>query len=70
MSILDAYNLLVTTINSIKCSIRNIQTYVGTTDEDSLDTLTGRIKALEVKLAACNCGGNGSSLGPDDSTEV
>jgi len=47
MGILDAINTIIVKINSVICNVRNLQVYIGTKDETSLETITGRLKALE-----------------------
>ena len=54
MNILDVINNIINNINNIKCSLSNIQKYVGTIDETSIDTITGRLDALEKKVAESN----------------
>ena len=47
MNIALHFNTIISKVNSIVCNIKNLQTYIGTDTEESLDTLTGRIAALE-----------------------
>lgn len=47
MSLIDTINNIVNKVNSIITSIKNMQIYIGTRDDCSKKTLTGRICRLE-----------------------
>ena len=47
MLLTDIITTLINKVNTIICNVRNIQIYVGTADDTTNETLTGRIKQLE-----------------------
>lgn len=47
MTLSERFNDLITRINDIYTLLTNIEAYIGTKTETSLDTLSGRIAALE-----------------------